>query len=149
MRWELNDLARRLDEQPHAVGLDEGLLPAPASSDSELSPDARRMLTAIDDLPEEEREVFSLVRIQGLTNDLVALDRDVVTENERIGQSWYTSFLVVEKGLHRLSVFTRRSSITTSAPSSLNSFGRGLPVHTLSFHLPTTQHSLSESRSSS
>jgi RNA polymerase sigma-70 factor (ECF subfamily) len=67
MRWELNDLARRLDEQPRAVGLDEALLPAPPSSASELSLGARRMLAAIDDLPEEEREVFSLVRIQGVT----------------------------------------------------------------------------------
>src|SRR5438270_3737816 len=48
MRWELNDLARRLDEQPPAVGLDEALLPSPAGSDSELSPGARRMLAAID-----------------------------------------------------------------------------------------------------
>ena len=36
MRWELNDLARRLDEQPAAVELREGLVPAPASSDSVL-----------------------------------------------------------------------------------------------------------------
>jgi RNA polymerase sigma-70 factor (ECF subfamily) len=68
MRWELNDLARRLDEQPRAVGLDEALLPAPASSASQLSPGARRMLAAIDGLPEEEREVFGLVRLQGLTH---------------------------------------------------------------------------------
>jgi RNA polymerase sigma-70 factor (ECF subfamily) len=68
MRWELNDLARRLDEQPPTVGLDEALLPAPPASASELSPGARRMLAAIDDLPDEEREVFSLVRIQGLTH---------------------------------------------------------------------------------
>src|SRR5437588_3059759 len=68
MRWELNDLARRLDEQPAAVPLDEALLPGQASSDSELSPPARRMLAAIDELPEEEREVFSLVRIQGLSH---------------------------------------------------------------------------------
>ena len=32
-----------------------------------LTPDARRILEAIDDLPEDEREAFSLVRIQGLT----------------------------------------------------------------------------------
>jgi RNA polymerase sigma-70 factor (ECF subfamily) len=68
MRWELNDLARRLDEQPRAMGLEEALLPAPPSSASQLSPAARRMLAAIDDLPEEEREVFSLVRLQGLTH---------------------------------------------------------------------------------
>ena len=67
MRWELNDLARRLDEQPAAVELHEGLVPAPASSGSVLTPDGRRMLEAIDSLPEDEREVFGLVRIQGLT----------------------------------------------------------------------------------
>jgi RNA polymerase sigma-70 factor (ECF subfamily) len=68
MRWELNDLARRLDERPAAVPLDEAQVPVPPSSDSHLSPEATRMLTAIDELPEEEREVFSLVRIQGLTH---------------------------------------------------------------------------------
>jgi RNA polymerase sigma factor (sigma-70 family) len=67
MRWELNDLARRLDERPAAVELNEGLLPAPASSHSALTPDGRRMLAAIEALPEEEREAFSLVRVQGLT----------------------------------------------------------------------------------
>ncbi len=67
MRWELNDLARRLDEQPTAIELDEGKVSAPASSDSVLSPDGRRMLKAIDNLPDEEREVFDLLRIQGLT----------------------------------------------------------------------------------
>jgi RNA polymerase sigma factor (sigma-70 family) len=67
MRWELNDLARRLDERPAAVELNEGLLPAPASSHSVLTPDGRRMLAAIEALPEEEREAFSLVRVQGLT----------------------------------------------------------------------------------
>jgi RNA polymerase sigma-70 factor (ECF subfamily) len=67
MRWELNDLARRSDEQPDAAELSEGLVPAPASSISGLSPDGLRMLRAIDELPEEEREVFDLVRIQGMT----------------------------------------------------------------------------------
>jgi RNA polymerase sigma-70 factor (ECF subfamily) len=67
MRWELNDLARRLDEQPAEAELCEGLVPAPASSASGLSPDGLRMLRAIEELPEEEREVFDLVRIQGMT----------------------------------------------------------------------------------
>jgi RNA polymerase sigma-70 factor (ECF subfamily) len=67
MRWELNDQARRLDNQPVAVEVREGQLPAPASSDSGLSPDSRRMLEAIDSLPEDEREAFDLVRIQGLS----------------------------------------------------------------------------------
>ncbi len=67
MRWELNEMARRLDEEPAAVELQEGLVPAPASSDSGLSPSSRRMLAAIANLPEAEAEAFDLVRIQGLT----------------------------------------------------------------------------------
>jgi RNA polymerase sigma factor (sigma-70 family) len=67
IRWELNDLARRLDERPADVELREGLVPAPAGSDSVLTPDARRILKAIDGLPEEEREAFNLLRIHGLT----------------------------------------------------------------------------------
>jgi RNA polymerase sigma-70 factor (ECF subfamily) len=67
MRWQLNDLARLLDEQPRAAPLAEsGVAAPPSSSDSILSPDARRMLQAIEGLPEDEREVFELVRIQGL-----------------------------------------------------------------------------------
>ena len=67
MRWELNDMARRLDEQPAVVELCDGLVPAPASSDSALTPNGRRMLEAIGNLPEAEREAFDLVRIQGMT----------------------------------------------------------------------------------
>jgi RNA polymerase sigma factor (sigma-70 family) len=68
MRWELNDVARRLDNQPAAVELREWNLPAPDSSASGLSPEGRRILEAIDGLPDDEREAFDLVRIQGLTN---------------------------------------------------------------------------------
>jgi RNA polymerase sigma-70 factor (ECF subfamily) len=68
MRWELNDLARRLDKQPAAAELHEGLVPAPPSSGSALTPEGRRILEEIDRLPEEEREVFGLVRLQGLTH---------------------------------------------------------------------------------
>jgi RNA polymerase sigma-70 factor (ECF subfamily) len=67
MRWELNDLARRLDEQPAAVELRDDLVPAPSSSASGLTPNGRRMLEAIENLPEEEREAFCLVRVQGMT----------------------------------------------------------------------------------
>jgi RNA polymerase sigma-70 factor (ECF subfamily) len=67
MRWELNDLARRLDDQPGCVEFREGLAAAAESSGSGLSPDARRILEAIEGLPEDEREVFGLVRIQELT----------------------------------------------------------------------------------
>jgi RNA polymerase sigma factor (sigma-70 family) len=88
MRWELNDLARRLDEQPAAVELCEGLVPAPASSASGLSPDGLRMLRAIDELPEDEREAFDLVRIQGMTQAEAAqvLSVSAVTVKRRLNR---------------------------------------------------------------
>ena len=68
MRWQLNDLARRLDEQAAAAALAEsGVAAPPSSSDSCLTPDGHRILEAIERLPEDEREVFDLVGIQGLT----------------------------------------------------------------------------------
>jgi RNA polymerase sigma-70 factor (ECF subfamily) len=89
MRWELNDLARRLDEQPAAVELNEGLAPAPPSSSSMLTPDGRRMLEAIDRLPEDEREAFGLVRVQGMTQTEAAevLDVSVKTVQRRLSRS--------------------------------------------------------------
>ena len=88
MRWELNDLARRLDDQPAAVELREGLVPAPASSGSGLTPDGRRMLQAIDELPEDEREAFDLVRIQGMTQAEAAqvLGVSAVTVKRRLNR---------------------------------------------------------------
>jgi RNA polymerase sigma factor (sigma-70 family) len=67
VRWQLNDLARRLDERPPAAALAESGVAAPPSSESCLTPNGLRMLAAIEGLPEDEREVFDLVRIQGLT----------------------------------------------------------------------------------
>jgi RNA polymerase sigma-70 factor (ECF subfamily) len=67
MRWELNDLARRLDERPTVVQLDEKRTTAPPSSGSTLTPNGHRMLQAIEQLPDHEREAFELVRVQGLT----------------------------------------------------------------------------------
>jgi RNA polymerase sigma-70 factor (ECF subfamily) len=72
LRWELNDMARRLDEAPADAELQEGLHPAPQDSGSALGPDARRMLQAIENLPADEREVFDLVRIQELSQVEVA-----------------------------------------------------------------------------
>jgi RNA polymerase sigma-70 factor (ECF subfamily) len=89
MRWELNDVARRLDEQPTAVEVREDMVPAPASSGSVLTPDGRRMLKAIDDLPEDERDVFGLVHIQGLTQGEAAevLGVSVRTVQRRLNHS--------------------------------------------------------------
>jgi RNA polymerase sigma-70 factor (ECF subfamily) len=67
MRWELNDVARRLDKQEPLVEMRDSGIPAPPpSSGSPLSPNCLRMLEAIESLPPEEREVFDLIRIQGM-----------------------------------------------------------------------------------
>jgi RNA polymerase sigma-70 factor (ECF subfamily) len=88
MRWELHDPAPRLDDQPAAVELFEGVVPAPASSFSEFTPDGLRMLQTIDELPEEEREVFDLVRIQGMTQAEAAqlLGVSAVTVKRRLNR---------------------------------------------------------------
>src|SRR5947208_3258940 len=53
MRWELNDLARRLDKEARQVELRESLVGAPADSGgSPLSPNTRRILDVIENLPE-------------------------------------------------------------------------------------------------
>ena len=93
MRWELADLARRLDEQPSVAELREDLVPAPESSASGLSPTARRILAAIDALPEEEREVVCLVRVQGLTHAEAA---------DLLGLSAKTVQRRLHRGLHSL-----------------------------------------------
>lgn len=98
MRWELNDLARRLDQRTQALGLREDAVPAPETSGSVLGADAIRMLDAIDNLPDDEREVFELIRIQGITQseaaDLIGvsaktvqrrLNRGLLTLTEQLG----------------------------------------------------------------
>jgi RNA polymerase sigma factor (sigma-70 family) len=67
MRWELNDLARRLDKEMPTGAINEELVESPVSDDSELSPNARRILDAVEGLPDEEREAFDLMRIQNLS----------------------------------------------------------------------------------
>jgi RNA polymerase sigma-70 factor (ECF subfamily) len=67
----------------------EDLVSAPASSGSVLTPDGRRMLKTIDDLPEDEREVFGLVHIQELTQGEAAevLGVSVRTVQRRLNRS--------------------------------------------------------------
>jgi RNA polymerase sigma-70 factor (ECF subfamily) len=69
MRWELNDVARRLDEEMAHVELHDSLVEAPVlvGSIQEGTPMARRILAAIEALPDDEREIFNLVRVQGMT----------------------------------------------------------------------------------
>ena len=100
MRWELNDLARRLDDQPAAEELRDESVPAPPSSDTGLTPDGRRILEAIDRLPEGEREAFDLVRIQGLSPAEAAdvLGVSVRTVQRRLNRS----LLLLSKKLDHL-----------------------------------------------
>jgi RNA polymerase sigma-70 factor (ECF subfamily) len=73
IRWEMNDLARRLDQNALTFGIiDEASILSLESSGSQLNPNARRILEAIESLPENEREVFSLVRIQEMSHTQVA-----------------------------------------------------------------------------
>lgn len=83
MRWELNDLARRLDQQPRAVELLDELAPMSPGSDSSLTPTGRRLIDRIEALPVEEREAFDLVRIQGMTQAEAAEIMGVSTKTVR------------------------------------------------------------------
>ncbi|HEX8915878.1 MAG TPA: sigma-70 family RNA polymerase sigma factor [Humisphaera sp.] len=79
MRWELNDLARRLDRQQATVvalsdSVADGQAGVPGSGDTggtggPSGCDAtRRLLDAIEGLPDDEREAFDLVRVQGMSH---------------------------------------------------------------------------------
>jgi RNA polymerase sigma-70 factor (ECF subfamily) len=78
IRWELNSLARRLDDASTVAPLADSAVAAPqrapstVASSSAASPNARRILHAIEELPDDEREVFSLVRIQEMAQTEVA-----------------------------------------------------------------------------
>jgi RNA polymerase sigma factor (sigma-70 family) len=67
IRWELNSLARKLDETPRTSELPDAVVQADIT-DSALAPTLLRMLAAIEDLPEDDREVLDLVRVQGLSH---------------------------------------------------------------------------------
>jgi len=89
IRWELNEIARRLDERPTAEELRAETVPSPPSSGSGLTPDGRRILAAIDQLPEEDREAFDLVQIQGLSQSEAGrlLEVSAATVNRRVNRS--------------------------------------------------------------
>ena len=80
--------ARAVDDQPSGEELRAELVPVPASSGSGLSPEARRILDVIESLPADEREVFDLIRIQGLTQPEAAeiLGVSVMTVRRRLSR---------------------------------------------------------------
>jgi RNA polymerase sigma-70 factor (ECF subfamily) len=99
MRWELNDFARKLDARTSAVPIREESAAAPTeASEAAGAIDTLRILEAIEALPEDQRECFSLVRIQGLTHAEAAellgvstksiqrrLNRSLIELEERLG----------------------------------------------------------------
>ena len=90
MRWELNDLARRLDStEGVTTSLSESFAGvATSGSTPPVGPKLTRILQAIEALPDEEREVFNLVQVQGMTQGEAA---------EVVGVSAKT----VQRRLHR------------------------------------------------
>jgi RNA polymerase sigma factor (sigma-70 family) len=99
MRWELNDLARRLAkrETTSIDYFDLAAAPQIATGEISESPTLQRILDVIESLPDEEREVFNLVRVQGMTYgdaaDVIGcasktvqrrLNRGLVTLEERL-----------------------------------------------------------------
>jgi RNA polymerase sigma-70 factor (ECF subfamily) len=79
MRWELNDLARRLDERAPPVEFAEQVADR-APSEQAISAKARLIFGALDSLADDEREVFGLVAIQGLTHAEAAEVLEVSTK---------------------------------------------------------------------
>src|SRR5258708_37119940 len=59
MRWQLNDLAQRLDERPAAAALAESrVAPPPDSTASGFSPDPRRILYVVRGLAHDPERAF-------------------------------------------------------------------------------------------
>ena len=73
---------------PAAMELHAEAIATPASSDTGLTPDGRRILAAIEGLPDGEREAFDLVRIQGISQAEAAqvLNVSVMTVNRRLNR---------------------------------------------------------------
>ena len=73
MRWELNGLARRLDERTPAVALPDSAVAAghdlgETRNSAAVGPAVARIVAAIDALPADEREALDLVRFQGMAH---------------------------------------------------------------------------------
>ena len=87
LRWELNDFARQMGRRPPPAPLTDDVT-APRNVPTEGGC-ITQILEAIERLPEDLREVFSLVHIHGLTHDETAdvLGVSTKTVQRRIQQS--------------------------------------------------------------
>jgi RNA polymerase sigma factor (sigma-70 family) len=89
IRWELNDQVRGLENREYELLESDAIAQTPAENTHQPSPMSRRILQAIDGLPQDDREVFVLVRLQGMTQSNAA---------EILGVSVKT----VQRRLHRV-----------------------------------------------
>jgi RNA polymerase sigma-70 factor (ECF subfamily) len=111
IRWELNDLARRLDKQSARLELRESFTSEEKESDgSRPSAEAIRMLETIEGLPDDEREVFCLIRLQGMTHTEAAklIDVSVKTIQRRLNRS----LVLLAEQLHDLDPSTEAAGDT-------------------------------------
>jgi RNA polymerase sigma-70 factor (ECF subfamily) len=72
IRWELNELARDLESNMCKVPLSDTMVGTPSDHAVEPSPTAHHILKAINSLPESDREIFELVRLQGKSQSSAA-----------------------------------------------------------------------------
>jgi len=89
LRWELNEFARQLARHPPLSPLPDDLPAAPPSEASTEVATVAQILDAIERLPDELREIFCLVHIQGLSHSETAdvLGVSTKTIQRRLHQS--------------------------------------------------------------
>jgi RNA polymerase sigma-70 factor (ECF subfamily) len=68
LRWELNEFARQIDRRPSAAPLPDDVPATPPSEATTSAASLTQILEAIERLPDDLRESFSLVHVQGLTH---------------------------------------------------------------------------------
>jgi RNA polymerase sigma-70 factor (ECF subfamily) len=68
IRWELNAVARRLDADRHEPLTTDVAVHEPEANDEQFSPLGQRILEAVNDLPEIDRDIFNMVRVSGMTH---------------------------------------------------------------------------------
>jgi RNA polymerase sigma factor (sigma-70 family) len=88
IRWELNEQARAIDDREYELLESEAIAPPPAEDSQQPSPTARRIMEAINALPHNDREVFELVRLQGMSqvNAAEVLGVSVKTVQRRLNR---------------------------------------------------------------
>jgi RNA polymerase sigma factor (sigma-70 family) len=89
IRWELNEQARAIDGREYELLDSDAVAPPPAEDSQRPSPTSRRILETIDALPPNDREVFELVRLQGMSqvNAAEVLGVSVKTVQRRLNRA--------------------------------------------------------------